>query len=292
MTSGHPLRAPRFCKGTIVNIPSIPLNDGNAIPSVGLGLWRVTDEEATQIVREGVECGYRSLDTATLYGNEAGVGAGIRECGLPREQLFIATKLWNDSHGYDATMRAFDESMKRLRLEYLDLYLIHWPVAGSELYLDSWRAFIKLREEGRVRSIGVSNFLARHLRRVIETSGVTPAVNQIESHPYFKQSDLLEADREAGILTEVWAPLGRATVFTDPVITEIAGNHGKTPAQVVLRWHVERGVVAIPKTVRKERMLENIAVFDFSLTAGERAAIDAIDTVHRISADPETYTGL
>lgn len=268
------------------------LGDGNSIPLIGLGLWRVPDEEAEDIVRRGVAAGYRLIDTASMYGNETGAGAGIRGCGIPREQLFVATKLWNDSHGYDKTVRAFDESMKRLGLEYLDLYLIHWPVAGSDQYLYSWDAFLKLREQGRIRSIGVSNFLPSHVRRLVETSGAPPAVNQIECHPFFQQADLVKAMRREGILVQAWAPLGRGKPFIHPVLTELARKYGKTAAQITLRWHLDRGLAAIPKTVHTDRMLENLDVFDFELASGDIAAVDSIEAIHRISHDPETYTGL
>lgn len=265
------------------------MNDGNSIPAIGLGLWRVTDDEAERIVCEGVAVGYRSLDTASLYLNETGVGRGVRACGVPRDQLFVATKVWNNCHGYDKTLRAFDESMKRLGLEYLDLYLIHWPVANSELYLDSWQAFLKLREEGRVRSIGVSNFLARHMRRLVEVSGVAPAVNQIECHPYFQQREVIAAARELGVLVEAWAPLGRAKPLAEPAVAALARKYGKTPAQIVLRWHLDRGLAAIPKSVHQERMRENFNVFDFALEPDEIVAIDAISNVFRIGDDPETF---
>lgn len=272
--------------GTVSNYV---LNDGNHFPAIGLGLWRVGDDEAERIVCEGVASGYRSLDTASLYLNETGVGKGIRACGVPREQLFVTTKVWNNCHGYDKTLRAFDESMKRLGLDYLDMYLIHWPVAGSELYLESWQAFLKLREEGRVKSIGVSNFLVHHMRRVTEASGVAPAVNQIECHPYFQQPEVTAAAREMGIQVVAWAPLGRTKPLSEPTIAGLAEKYGKTPAQIVLRWHLECAHAAIPKSARRERMLENIDIFDFALEPDEVAAVNAITTVHRIGDDPDTF---
>lgn len=272
------------------NPETVLLNDGRRMPAIGLGLWRVSDEEAERIVCQGVEEGYRLLDTAAFYGNETGVGQGIRSCGLPREQLFVTTKVWNDRHGYDETLAAFEESMEKLGLEYLDLYLIHWPVANSEKYLDSWRAFIKLRESGRVKSIGVSNFLVRHVEKLVEVSQVAPVVNQIEYHPYFQQKEVEDANRRHCILTEAWAPLGRGKPFTDPVVTRLAEKYGKTPSQIILRWQVEEKRVPIPKSAHAERMRENMAVFDFSLTSEEVGELSGVKTVYRIGDDPETFS--
>lgn len=275
----------------MTNIPNLKLNDGNSMPAVGLGLWRVGDDEACAIVKEAVTAGYRLLDTATLYQNETGVGRGVAEASVRREELFITTKLWNNRHGYDQTLFAFDNSMKRLGLDYIDLYLIHWPVAGSEKYLDSWKAFIALKAEGRIRSIGVSNFLPRHIERLVAETGVTPTVNQIEYHPFFRQAEVARFDAAMGVVTECWAPLGRRGPLEHPAIAAIAAKHGKTPAQVVLRWHLDEGRAIIPKSSNPQRMRENLALFDFRLDADDLAAIGAIDTVQRIGGDPETFTG-
>lgn len=273
-------------------MPTMTLNDGNTMPRMGMGLWRVEDAQAAETVRLAVEAGYRCIDTAAMYKNETGVGKGIRDCGLPREQLFVATKLWNTRHGYDETLRAFDESMNRLKLEYLDLYLIHWPVANSEKYLDSWKAFIRLREKKRIRSIGVSNFTRRHLDRLVGDSGVAPAVNQIEYHPYFKQPEIARANAERDIVTQAWAPLGRGGALEEPLLAGLGKKYGKTPAQVALRWHVEHGFSLIPKTVTPARMRENLDIFDFRLTPEETADIDAMTKTVRIGQDPDVYSGL
>ena len=273
-------------------VPTIALNDGISMPRLGMGFWRVEESQAPDIVRESLLAGYRSLDTAAFYGNEAGIGLGVRDAAIPRKELFITSKVWNDSHGYDATKQAFDTSMRKFGLEYLDLYLIHWPVAGSEKYIESWQALVDLRDEGRVRSIGVSNFLERHLRRIIVESGVVPAVNQIEYHPCFKQPELLETCTELDIAAEAWAPLGRGEAMEEPVILSLAEQYGKTPAQIILRWHLDNGLAVIPKTVTPARMRENIDIFDFALTWEEVGRINAIHDNHRIGGDPDTFTGL
>lgn len=274
------------------NIPSCTLNDSVVMPRVGLGLWKVGDEEAAEIVRQGVAAGYRLLDTAAMYKNEKGVGMGIASAGVPRRELFITTKLWNSRHGYDETLRAFDESMVLLGLDYLDLYLIHWPVAGSEKYLDSWRALIRLRDEGRVRSIGVSNFLELHINRLVDATGVTPSVNQIEYHPLFQQPALAAFNAKLGIRTECWAPLGRGAALDAPAIAAIAGKYGKSPAQVVLRWHFDHGFIIIPKSANPDRMRQNLDIFDFSLEPNEMAALNALHAGQRTGGDPMTFTGL
>ena len=274
------------------DVPIVQLNDGNAMPCVGLGLWRVLEQDTESVVREAISAGYRSFDTAAFYGNEEGLGRGICQVSIDRRNLFVTSKVWNDRHGYDETMRAFDESMDRLELDYIDLFLIHWPVAGSEKYVDTWKALVALRKQGRAKSIGVSNFLPCHVRRIIDDSGVVPAVNQIEYHPYFRQAELARTCAELGILVEAWAPLGRGAAMEEPAITKLAAAYGKTPAQIILRWHLDQGRAAIPKTGNPARMRENIDVFDFSLTAGEIATIDAIATAKRHGGDPETFTGL
>ena len=258
-------------------IPTIRLNDGNAMPQLGYGVWRVSNEEAASTVGEAIKAGYRSIDTASIYGNEEGVGEAIAAAPVSRDELFITTKVWNDRHGYDETLRAFDESLARLQLDNVDLYLIHWPVAGSEAYLDTWRALIKLKEEGRAKSIGVSNFMIPHLQRLIDETGVTPSVNQIELHPRFQQKELRAFHKANGIATESWGPLGQGTLFENETIAAIARKYGKTPAQVILRWHLDQGLIAIPKSVTPSRIRENLDVFDFKLDAEDMSAIERLD---------------
>jgi 2,5-diketo-D-gluconate reductase A len=226
-----------------LEVPRIVLNDGWSIPQLGLGTWQIDDAVAPEIVGTAIGCGYRMIDTATNYRNECGVGQALERCGLPRDHFFITTKLWNDCHGYDRTLRAFDASASKLRLEVVDLYLIHWPLPQHGLYVDTWRAFIELRKQGRVRSIGVSNFTAQQLERIVNETGVVPALNQVELHPLFQQLPLRETHRRYKIATEAWSPLGRGKSLNHPTIRAIANRHGRTPAQVVLRWNIESGVV-------------------------------------------------
>ena len=247
-------------------VPQIALNDGRSIPQLGFGVWRLQEAETPALVGTALGSGYRSIDTAAAYGNEAGVGRGLRETIVSRADVFVTTKLWNDAQGYDATRQAFDDSLARLGLDHVDLYLIHWPCPDRGLYLDSWRALIRLREEGRAASIGVSNFTEDQLERLVNETGVTPVLNQIELHPRFQQHALRAAHARLGIVTEAWSPLGQAQVLDEPAITRIADRLGRSPAQVVLRWHIENGFVAIPKSATPARMHENIDVFGLSLT--------------------------
>lgn len=270
--------------------PTISLNDGRPMPQLGFGVWQVTNHEAKSIVGEALEAGYRSIDTAAIYGNEEGVGEAIRASSIPREELFITTKLWNNNHGYDAALAAFDQSLGRLKLDFVDLYLIHWPVAGSETYLDAWRALTKLKEDGRAKSIGVSNFMIPHLKRVIGETGVVPSVNQIELHPRFQQRELRVFHAGHGIATESWSPLGQGTLVTDDTIAEIGRKYGKTSAQVILRWHIEKGLIAIPKSVTPVRIRENIDIFDFQLDAEDMSVLETLDDkAGRIGPDPEAF---
>lgn len=268
----------------------IVLNDGNRMPQLGVGVWKVPADDTARAVGAAIAAGYRSVDTAAIYGNEAGVGAAIADSGIPRADFFVTTKLWNSNHGHDAALRAFDDSMARLGLDQLDLYLIHWPVPGQDLFVDSWRALVRLREEGRVRSIGVSNFLAPHLERLIGETGVAPAVNQIELHPRFQQAELRAFHARHGIATESWSPLGRGTAFADPVVAGIAAKHGRTAAQVIIRWHLDLGLIVIPKSVTPAHIRENIAVFDFTLDDADRAAMARLDRADgRTGPDPLTF---
>lgn len=269
--------------------PTIALNDGKRMPQFGLGVWQVPNEQASTAVQAALEAGYRAIDTAAIYGNEEGVGAGLRTSRLARKDLYITTKLWNSHHGYEEAHNAMDESLTKLGLAYVDLYLIHWPVAGSERFMDAWRAMIEMREDGRARSIGVSNFTQANLRRLIEGSGVTPAVNQIELHPGFAQVDMRVFHAKHGIATESWSPLGQGKMLDHPVLAEIAKQHGKTPAQVMIRWHLQHGLVVIPKSVTPARIRENINVFDFTLTVQDMDAIDDIPEADRLGPDPEKF---
>ncbi|WP_442942873.1 aldo/keto reductase [Nocardia sp. NBC_01503] len=270
-------------------VPSIVLNDGHVMPKLGFGVFKVEAGSTVDTVATALRVGYRSIDTAAIYGNEAEVGRAIAESGLPRDELFITTKLWNRFQGYDSTLRAFDESMKRLELDVLDLYLIHWPIADSGLYVDTFRALQALKAQGRITSIGVSNFTRAHLERVIEETGETPTVNQIELHPYLTQNELRAFHAEHGIITEAWSPLGRGAELEDSTIVAIAEETSRTPAQVILRWHMQLGNVAIPKSVTPDRIAENFEVFDFELNQDQVARISALDSGTRIGPNPDEF---
>lgn len=277
----------------MTDIPGIALNDGRTIPQIGCGVWEVPNTTVARNIVTAVEAGYRSIDTAQGYDNEEGVGRGIVECGLPREQLFITSKLRTSHQGYDATLKSFMGSLDRLGLDYLDLFLIHWPVPKHDRYSDTWKAFIQLQRDGRIRSIGVSNFLPEHIERIIGDHGVAPAVNQIELHPEFQQRDIREFHRRHNIAIECYSPLGRGAVLDNPTIKQIADKHGKSPAQVVLRWHVQEGLIAVPKSVHAERIKANIDVFDFALDDGDMAGIAALDRPNgKMLSDPATNNSL
>lgn len=270
-------------------VPPIILNNGVEMPQLGFGVWQIPDDEAEQAVTTALEAGYRSIDTAAAYGNEEGTGKALRASGIAREDLFVTTKLWNADHGYDATLRAFDTSVAKLGLDYVDLYLIHWPMPDNGTYVDTYKAFEKLLADGRVKSIGVSNFLPEHLGRLIEATSVIPAVNQIELHPHLQQLASREYHAAQGIATEAWSPLGQGKGLLEvPAIVAIAQKHGRTPAQIVLRWHIQLGNVVIPKSVTPSRIKENIEVFDFSLDTEDIAAISALNEDRRIGPDPAT----
>lgn len=271
--------------------PRITLNDGNTIPQVGLGVWQTPNEQAAPAVKAALDAGYRHVDTAAVYENEEGVGEGIRQSGLIRSDIFLTTKLWNVDQGYDSTLKAFDASLKRLGTDYVDLYLIHWPSPHRGLFVDTWKAFIKLREEGRAKSIGVSNFYPEHLEKIISETGVIPVLNQIELHPDFQQRTTREFHEKHGIVTQSWSPLGQGKLLSHPVIEKIAKRLGRTPAQVIIRWHIEKGFVVIPKSVTPSRIVENFNVFDFGLPAADVAELDALDSSSaRIGPDPMTAT--
>lgn len=271
-------------------VPVITLNNGVQMPQLGLGVWQVPDDEATAAVTTALDAGYRSIDTASLYANEEGTGRALAASGLPREDLFVTTKLGNPDQGYDSALRAFDRSLAKLGLEYVDLYLIHWPRPRHDAYTETWRAFERIAAEGRARAVGVSNFQPAHLRRLLAGSDLVPAVNQIELHPQLAQSELRALHAELGIATEAWSPLGQGKGLLDsPVIAKIADRHGRTAAQVVLRWHLQLGNVVIPKSVTPSRIRENIDVLDFELTPGDLAELAALDDGTRLGPDPDTF---
>jgi len=271
--------------------PTLTFNDGHTIPQLGYGVWQVEDGVAEKVVRQAFEAGFRHIDTAKVYGNEAGVGRAIAGSGLSPEEIFITTKLWNADQGYESTLAAFEESMDRLGLETLDLYLIHWLQPRQDKYVDTWKALIELRKRGRVRSIGVSNFTAEGLQRLIDETGVTPAIHQIELHPYFNQRELREFGASKGILTQAWSPLGQGgALLEDGTVSNIAAKHQATPAQVVIAWHLAIGNVVIPKSVTESRIQENFAALDVTLDSEDIEAINGLDRTAkgegRIGPDP------
>ncbi|MGF1425905.1 aldo/keto reductase [Kitasatospora sp. LaBMicrA B282] len=284
-------------------IPTITLNNGVApgssvaIPQLGFGVWQVPDDGAAAAVRTAIETGYRSIDTAAIYENEEGTGLGIRQAGVPREELFITTKLWNSGlrdwsgqAGRDAVRAEFDASLAKLGLDYLDLYLIHWPRPMHGSYDNVWQAVAELLDSGRVKAVGVSNFGTAELTRLFETSSVVPALNQVELHPHFPQTELRAFHAEHGIATEAWSPLGQGKgLLTDPALAKIAAKHGRTVAQVVLRWHLQSGVIAIPKSVTPSRIAENFEVTGFELDGEDLAAIAGVETGERLGPDPVTF---
>lgn len=271
-------------------VPSRTLNNGVAMPQLGFGVWQVPDDEAATAVATALEAGYRSIDTAAIYQNERGTGQAVTASGIPREELFVTTKVWNSDQGYDATMRAFDASLDKLGLDHVDLYLIHWPLPSKDAYVDTYRALEKIHADGRARAIGVSNFLPEHLERLIGETSLVPAVNQIELHPQLQQTASREAHARHGIATEAWSPLGQGKgILEVPAIVAIARKHERTPAQVVLRWHLQLGNVVIPKSVTPSRIRENIDVFDFTLDPEDLAAIAALDENRRIGPDPAEF---
>ncbi|RMI43095.1 aldo/keto reductase [Actinomadura harenae] len=274
----------------MVTVPNVRLNNGVEMPQLGFGVWQVADDEAEKAVAVALETGYRSIDTASAYENEAGTGRALRGSGIARDDLFVTTKLFNSDHGYDSTLHAFDASMERLGLDVLDLYLIHWPMPARDNYVDTWRAFEKLYKDGRIRAIGVSNFTIGTLERLLAETDVKPVLNQVELHPNFQQAELRAFHQEHDIRTEAWSPLGQGRgLLEDPELARIAKAHGKTPAQVALRWHVQIGNIVIPKSVTPSRIAENIDVFDFALTDADMAAIARLDKGERLGPDPATF---
>ncbi|WP_378941414.1 aldo/keto reductase [Paracoccus sp. R86501] len=269
--------------------PMMTLNDGHKMPQLGTGIWQIDDAKTPQVVQQALSAGYRLIDGAAAYKNERGMGEGIRNSDVPRDQIFVTSKLWNDAQGYDQALRTFDETMKRTGLDKLDLFLIHWPLPKLDAYVETWKALIRLREEGRVTSIGVANFHENHLQRLIDETGVTPALNQIELHPSLAQTQMRKVNERLGIVTQSWTPLGRGDSFEAPAVTQIAERLDRSPAQVILRWHIQHGLSVIPKSEHPDRLAQNFAVLDFELTADDMAALDGLDNDHRTGPHPDDF---
>lgn len=267
---------------------TVTLNNNVKMPGFGLGVYKVEDGETViDAVSSALSVGYRLIDTAGFYDNEEGVGQAIHESGIPRDEIFVTSKVWNDNQGYESTLQAFDESLKKLNLDYMDLYLIHWPVSGK--FKETWRAMEKLYQEGRVRAIGVSNFHVHHLQELLKDAEVTPAVNQIEFHPHLTQDDVLNFCKENQIQMQAWSPLKKGRIFEDPQLVEIANKYNKTVPQVILRWDIQKGVATIPKTINKNRMVENAAIFDFELTSEEVEQITNMNKNERTGSNPDDF---
>jgi 2,5-diketo-D-gluconate reductase A len=273
----------------VTSIPTVALHDGVEIPQLGFGVFQVPPEDTQEVVEEALASGYRHVDTAGAYRNEAGVGAALAATGIARDEVFVTTKLWNSEQGYDSTLAAFDKSLERLGLDQVDLYLIHWPMPTEDRYLDTWRAFERIQDEGRARSIGVSNFRIEDLERLGAEAERLPTVNQIELHSQLQQCALRTWHAGHGIATEAWSPLAQGALLEDETILTVAAHHEKTPAQAILRWHLQLGNVVIPKSVTPERIRENIEIFDFELSEDDMAAIARLDSVERIGPDPATF---
>lgn len=280
---------PSFSSSSAARLPSVTLNNGVDIPQVGFGVFLVPEAETKAAVASALDAGYRHIDTAKIYENESAVGAAIAESGIARDELFVTTKLWNSDQGYDAALDGFDASLKRLGLDYLDLYLIHWPMPAQDTYVDTWKAFERLYTDGRVRSVGVSNFQPPHLERLLDETELVPAINQVELHPWLQQKELRAFHAEHGIVTEAWSPISRGEKLSDPTIGSIADKHAVSPVQVILRWHVDVGNVIIPKSVNPGRMAANLDLFDIQLDEDDHAAIGTLDDGTRVGPDPDTF---
>jgi len=268
---------------------TVTLNDGNSIPSLGFGVFQIPPADTEQAVTAALQAGYRHVDTAAAYGNERETGRAVAASGLDRTEVYLVTKLWNADQGYDSTLAAFEKSMSRLGLDYLDLYLVHWPMPQLNTFVDTFKAFARLRDQGRIRSIGVSNFEPEHLTVLIDSTGIIPAVNQIELHPLLPQNELREMHSRLGIATEAWSPLGQGSLLTHPKITELADACGRTPAQVLIRWHIQLGNIVIPKSINPERIASNYDVFDFGLSTKEMSSISSLGDGTRLGPDPRTF---
>lgn len=272
-----------------MNQPYVTLNDGNRMPQLGFGMWKIGDSEAPTLVGQAIEIGYRSIDSAQIYENEAGLGEALKLSPVKREELFITTKIWNSEQGFETTMRSFEVSMKKLGLEYLDLLLIHWPSAFRNLYSETWKALVELQKQKRVRSIGVSNFMPANLDRIIQDSGVVPAINQIELHPRFQQKELQGIHKKYGIQTEAWSPLGQGSLLSDSTLLKIGKKYNKSSAQIILRWHLQKNFVVIPKSSNPARIAQNFQLFDFELDASSMLEIEGMDDQKgRIGPNPDT----
>jgi 2,5-diketo-D-gluconate reductase A len=270
--------------------PALTLHDGVELPQLGFGTWQIPEEQTQEKVEEALAVGYRHIDTAAAYGNEAGVGAAIAASGVRREDVFVTTKLWNSQQGYDEALRAFEKSLGRLGTGHVDLYLIHWPLPSRDRYLDTWRAFERIKEEGGARSIGVSNFRVEDLERLEREAELLPTVNQIELHPRFQQAELRAWHADHDVATEAWSPLAQGDLLEDDTIATVAAHHDRTPAQVILRWHLQVGNIVIPKSAHPERIRQNFEVFDFALSEDDMAAIERLDTAERIGPDPARFS--
>jgi 2,5-diketo-D-gluconate reductase A len=270
-------------------MPLVELNNGQRIPQLGLGVYKLEPIMAANVVASAIETGYRRIDTAALYLNEVEVGEGIRQSSVPRDEIYVTTKIWHEHHGYDEALRAIDESLDRLNIDYVDMVLIHWPAPAQNKYVETWAAFQHAATLGKVRGIGVSNFHPMHLHRLIETGGALPALNQVELHPALQQPEVRAYNSSHGIATEAWSPLARGRFHNEAVILAIAKKHGKTPTQVIIRWHIELGNLVIPKTSHPDRLLENISVFDFALDERDMAAIAELDSGFRTGPNPEEF---
>jgi 2,5-diketo-D-gluconate reductase A len=274
----------------MATVPTITLNNGVQIPQFGFGVYQVPPEDTAEAVQTALELGYRHIDTAEMYGNEKGVGEGVRASGVPREEVFVTSKLNNGFHAHDAALKAFDGTLEALKFDYVDLFLVHWPLPGIDVdYVETWKAMEEIYRSGRAKSIGVSNFQEHHLRRLFGETEVTPVVNQIEVHPYLAQDGLRSFNADHEIVTEAWSPIAQGKVLDDPTITRIAEKHGKTPAQVTLRWHVQRGDIVFPKSVTRSRIQENIDVFDFELDGTDMGDITGLNRDERTGPDPDTF---
>ncbi len=269
--------------------PLITLNDGKSLPAVGFGVFQIRPADTEEAVGTALRAGYRHIDTAAAYRNERETGRAVANSGVPREQLYLVTKLWNADQGYDSTLKAFDASMDRLGIDYLDLYLIHWPLPQLNKFVDTFKAFAHLRDQGRIRSIGVSNFEPEHLKLLIDATGIVPAVNQVELHPRLPQTALREVHARLGIATEAWGPLGQGSLLDDATVMAVAQDCDRTPAQVLIRWHIQLGNIVIPKSVNPERIASNFDVFDFELSTDQMVSISSLDDGKRLGPNPRTF---
>ncbi|WP_296630349.1 aldo/keto reductase [Rhodoluna sp.] len=270
-------------------MPLLTLNNGQQIPQLGLGVYKVTQDIAVDLIKNAVDAGYRRIDTAALYGNEAEVGQAVRESGLAREELFVTTKIWNDRQGYDEALVAIDESLDRLNIDYVDMLLIHWPCPTQNLFVETWAAFQEAQKGGKIRGIGVSNFQPAHLQKLIAAGGTVPALNQVEMHPGLQQREVREFDSKHAIATEAWSPLARGKFADNEALQSLAAAHNKSVTQIIVRWHIQLGNLVIPKTTSSTRLAENIDVFDFALTEEQMATIAGLDSGMRTGMNPDEF---